>query len=232
MTVDAHGATPNAGRLLADPVSVFLVDDHEIVRRGVAELVSAQPDLIVVGEAATAREARNRVAATRPRIVLLDVRLPDGSGVDLCRELLSADSRLRCIMLTAYDDDAAMTAAVLAGASGYVLKDIRGSGLISSVQAVAAGRQLLSPALARRVSAAIEHTHHSDPRREALGLRESQILGLIADGLTNRQIGEHLGIAEKTVKNYVSSLLGKLGMQRRTQAAVYEAEARSRGADV
>lgn len=212
----------------ADIITVFLVDDHEIVRRGVAELVSAESDLAVVGEASTAREALSRISATRPQIALLDVRLPDGSGVDLCRELLSANADLRCIMLTAYDDDAAITAAVLAGASGYVLKDIRGSGLLSAIRSVASGHRLVSSTLAKNVSNSLAQQHRDDPRRETLGLRESQILALIADGLTNREIGQHLGIAEKTVKNYVSSLLSKLGMQRRTQAAVYEAEARSR----
>lgn len=211
-----------------DRISVFLVDDHEIVRRGVAGLIGAETDMEVVGEASTMREAIARITATRPRIALLDVRLPDGSGVDLCRRLLSADHELRCIMLTAFDDDEAIAAAVLAGASGYVLKDIRGSGLLSSIRAVAAGRRLLSPTTVKQVSASIEQRHRDDPRRETLGLRESQILGLIADGLTNRQIGERLGIAEKTVKNYVSSLLSKLGMQRRTQAAAYEAQTRSR----
>ncbi|MBD8102834.1 MULTISPECIES: response regulator [unclassified Plantibacter] len=214
--------------MAAEPIRVFLVDDHEIVRRGVAELVSAEPDLEVVGEAATARDALQRIAATRPRIALLDVRLPDGNGVDLCRDLLSEHADLRCIMLTAYDDDTAITAAVLAGASGYVLKDIRGSGLISAIRSVAAGRRLLSSTLAKNLSASLAQEHRDDPRRETLGLRESQILALIADGLTNRQIGDHLGIAEKTVKNYVSSLLSKLGMQRRTQAAAYEAESRAR----
>ncbi|MGK9147788.1 response regulator transcription factor [Plantibacter flavus] len=211
-----------------DTIRVFLVDDHEIVRRGVAELLGNHRDLDVVGEASTVRDAIARVAATRPRIALLDVRLPDGSGVDLCRELLSADPDLSCIMLTAYDDEAAITAAVLAGASGYVLKDIGGSALVDAVRAVAGGRRLLSTTLAKRVSTSLAQEHRDDPRRETLGLRETQILALIADGLTNRQIGEHLGIAEKTVKNYVSSLLSKLGMQRRTQAAAYEAEARSR----
>lgn len=217
--------------MTSDIITVFLVDDHEIVRRGVAELLAVEPDIDVVGEASTVREALARIAATGPRVAVLDVRLPDGSGVDLCRQLLSADPDLRCLMLTAYDDDVAITAAVLAGASGYVLKDIRGSGLLSAIRAVAAGKRLVSPTLARRVSASIEQQHRDDPRREALGLRETQILSLIADGLTNRQIGEHLGIAEKTVKNYVSSLLSKLGMQRRTQAAAYEAETRTRNHD-
>lgn len=217
--------------MTGDIITVFLVDDHEIVRRGVAELLAIEPDVDVIGEASTVREALARIAATGPRVAVLDVRLPDGSGVDLCRQLLSADPDLRCLMLTAYDDDTAIAAAVLAGASGYVLKDIRGSGLLSAIRAVASGKRLLSPTLARRVSDSIQQQHRDDPRREALGLRETQILSLIADGLTNRQIGEHLGIAEKTVKNYVSSLLSKLGMQRRTQAAAYEAEARTRGHD-
>ncbi len=216
-------------------IRLFLVDDHEIVRRGVAELLGAEPDIEVVGEAASAGEALGRIQATAPDVALLDVRLPDGSGIDLCRQLLSrpgaagprTPARLRCLMLTAYDDDDALLAAVMAGASGYVLKDVRGTRLADSVRAVASGRSLMDPALTRRVAERMRaRSGETDPRFASLGLRERQILALIADGMTNRQIGEQLSLAEKTVKNYVSSLLSKLGLERRTQAAVFELEHR------
>jgi two-component system response regulator DevR len=203
-----------------DPIRVFLVDDHEIVRRGIAALLNAEVDIEVVGEAATAAQARARIAATRPDVALLDVRLPDGSGIDVCRDVRSHDPNVRCLILTAYDDDEAVSAAVIAGASGYVLKDVRGSGLLDALRAVAAGKSLLNPALARRVVSKIETDSANDPRLGSLSARESQILALIADGLTNRQIGDELALAEKTVKNYVSGLLSKLGLQRRTQAAI------------
>ena len=200
---------------------VFLVDDHEVVRRGVANLIDAEPDLEVVGEASTARQARTRIAATSPDIAVLDVRLPDGNGVDLCRDLLSANSALRCIMLTAYDDEEASYAAVLAGASGYVLKDIRGQGLIEGIRAVAGGRSLVSKSVPARVVQDL--TRPAEDPAAQLSLRERQVLDLIAEGLTNREIGERLDLAEKTIKNYVSGLLAKLGMVRRTQAAVFGA---------
>lgn len=204
---------------------VFLVDDHEIVRRGIANIIDAERDLEVVGEASTVQQALGRVAATLPDLVVLDVRLPDGNGIDLCRSILSAHPDMRCIMLTAYDDDQASYAAVLAGASGYVLKDIRGQKLIESIRAVAAGRTLITRAVTDKVVDALTAPAPSRAPSDApqLSLRERQVLGLIADGLTNRQIGERLELAEKTVKNYVSGLLAKLGMERRTQAAVYGA---------
>lgn len=202
-------------------IRVFLVDDHEVVRRGVADLLTAEPDIDVVGEAATAREARARVAATRPDVAVLDVRLPDGSGIDLCRDLLSAHAGLRCLMLTAYDDDEANYAAVLAGASGYVLKDIRASGLVDGVRKVAAGRSLVGASVPARVVETLSRPT-ADPT-SGLTLRERQVLELIAEGLTNREIGERLGLAEKTIKNYVSALFAKLGLVRRTQAAVFGA---------
>ena len=206
---------------------VFLVDDHEIVRRGIAELIDRESDLEVVGEAGTVRDALGRVDATRPDVVVLDVRLPDGSGIDLCRAIRSAHPDLPCLMLTAYDDDEASVAAVLAGAAGYVLKDIRGRNLVDGIRRVAAGGSLISAAVNERVRAGlVESTSaHADAAPD-LTLRERQVLELIADGLTNRQIGDRLGLAEKTVKNYVSELLAKLGMERRTQAAVYAAERR------
>jgi len=208
---------------------VFLVDDHEIVRRGIANIIDAERDLEVVGEASTVQQALGRVAATLPDLVVLDVRLPDGNGIDLCRSILSAHPEMRCIMLTAFDDDQASYAAVLAGASGYVLKDIRGQKLIESIRAVAAGRTLITRAVTDKVVDALtgqaraQTPSPSVPDAPELTLRERQVLGLIADGLTNRQIGERLDLAEKTVKNYVSGLLAKLGMERRTQAAVYGA---------
>lgn len=205
--------------------TVFLVDDHEIVRRGLSDLIGSQPDLEVVGEAGTVRQAFGRIEATRPGVAVLDVRLPDGSGIDLCRDLRSRLPGIACLMLTAYDDDAAVGAAVLAGAAGYVLKDIAGTQLIGAIRAVATGATLLDSAAARRASERIrQNVDDRDPRLGSLGLRERQILRLIADGLTNRQIGERLGIAEKTVKNYVSSLLNKLGLERRTQAAIFQFE--------
>lgn len=197
---------------------VFLVDDHEIVRRGVADLINAEADLEVVGEASTVRQAIGRIAATRPDIAVLDVRLPDGSGIDLCRDIRSAHPEVQCLMLTAYDDDEASYTAVLAGAAGYVLKDIRGTGLLDSIRKVAAGQVLVDPSVSKRV---VVHATESRSGDAELSLRERQVLALIAEGMTNRQIADRLELAEKTVKNYVSGLLAKLGMERRTQAAVY-----------
>jgi len=199
-------------------VSVFLVDDHEIVRRGVADVINAETDLEVVGEASTIRQALGRIAATLPDVAVLDVRLPDGSGIDLCRDIRSAHPNVHCLMLTAYDDDEASRTAVLAGAAGYVLKDIKGQTLLDSIRKVAAGKRLMNAGVARRV---VESATAARGPAVELSLRERQVLDLIAEGLTNRQIGEKLELAEKTVKNYVSGLLAKLGMERRTQAAVY-----------
>jgi two-component system, NarL family, response regulator DevR len=205
-------------------IRVFLVDDHEIVRRGIAQLVDAEADLTVVGEAGSFREADRRIAATIPDVAVLDVRLPDGNGIDLCRNIRSAHPDVACLILTAYDDDDALRSAVLAGASGYVLKDIRSRALIDAIRRAASGGTIQSAAVLRQAATILQ----PDPRAEApgpiLSLRESQVLSLIAEGLTNREIGARLGLAEKTVKNYVSGLLAKLGMERRTQAAVYGAE--------
>ena len=206
---------------------IFLVDDHEIVRRGVAELLEREPDLVVVGESDSVAHALPRIAATAPDVALLDMRLPDGDGIDLCREIRSRHPEIACLILTAYDDDAAAMSAVLAGASGYVLKNVRGSTIVDDVRAVAAGRSLIDAKLTARVSQQATREDHDDPRFAALNLRERQVLALIADGLTNRQIGEQLGLAEKTVKNYVSGLLSKLGFERRTQAAIYQMERRA-----
>ncbi|GAA4368715.1 response regulator [Agromyces bauzanensis] len=205
---------------------VFLVDDHEIVRRGVAELLRREDDLEVVGEAGDVARALSRIDATLPDVALLDMRLPDGDGVALCREIRSRHPEIRCLILTAYDDDEAAMSAVLAGASGHVLKDINGSKLVDHVRAAAGGRNLLHAAATKRVAASAAAEDRDDPRFGSLNLRERQVLALIAEGLTNRQIGEHLDLAEKTVKNYVSGLLRKLGFARRTQAAVYQLEHR------
>ena len=208
-------------------IRVFLVDDHELVRRGIAALLTAEPDIEVVGEAATAAQARGRILATRPDVAILDVRLPDGSGIDVCRDVRSQNPDVKCLILTGYDDDEAIYAAVLAGAAGYVIKDVQGSGLIDSLRKVAAGTKLIHPSMSGRVVQRITDTHQADPRLESLSTRERDILPLIAEGLTNREIGERLGLAEKTVKNYISGLLSKLGLQRRTQAAVLHLESRS-----
>ena len=209
---------------MTESARVFLVDDHEIVRQGVASLLTAAGGIEVVGEAGSVEQARSRIAATRPDVALLDVRLPDGSGIDLCRDILSRYPDMRCLILTAYDDDEALAAAVVAGASGYVLKNVRGSGLVDAVRAVAAGGSLIRPALARQVVSALQARVPVNSPLAVLNERERSVVALIAEGLTNRQIGLELSLAEKTVKNYVSSVLSKLGLQRRTQAVVLHLE--------
>jgi DNA-binding NarL/FixJ family response regulator len=181
----------------------------------------------VVGEASSAEQAKGRILAVRPDVALLDVKLPGGSGIDLCRELQGSAPSVACVMLTAYDDDEAMTSAVIANAMGYVLKDIRGSGLIDTVLRVASGRSALDPATVRLARARLQSGPAEDPRLSQLNTRERQVLELIADGMTNRQIGARLGVTEKTIKNYVSNLLAKLGLQSRTQAAVFRLETRA-----
>ena len=205
---------------MTTPTRVFLVDDHELVRRGIATFLESAEGIQIVGEAATAAQALSRIRAVEPDVVLLDVRLPDGSGIDVCRDLRSSAPDLRCIILTAYNDDEAIVAAVVAGAVGYIRKDVAGTSLIDGVRAVAAGRSLLDQGLVRRVMARLRDARNGDPRLTGLSAREREVLTLIADGLTNRQIGAELSLAEKTVKNYVSSLLSKLGLRSRTQAAV------------
>ena len=209
-------------------IRVFLVDDHEIVRRGIAQLVDAEADLQVVGEAGTVLTASRRIAATGPDVVVLDVRLPDGNGIDLCRDIRSAHPDVFCLILTAYDDDEALRSAVLAGASGYVLKDVRSRSLVEAIRRAATGATIQAPDVMMHAARSLNPATAAESPRPALSLRESQVISLIADGLTNREIGERLGLAEKTVKNYVSGLLAKLGMERRTQAAVYGAERRQR----
>jgi two-component system response regulator DevR len=209
-----------------EPISVFLLDDHEIVRRGIADLLEAEPDICVVGEAGTAADALIRIPAVRPRVAVLDGRLPDGSGIDVCRDIRSALPETRCLILTSYDDNNALFAAVMAGAAGYLLKEIRGNSLVDAIRQVAAGKSLLDPAVTEKLLTRLREGEPQDARLNALSEREREILQLITDGLTNRQIGERLFLAEKTVKNYVSGLLSKLGMERRTQAAVYGSEVR------
>ena len=209
---------------LSQTIRVFLLDDHEIVRRGLADLLSSTADLVVVGEAATAGEALRRIPAARPVVAVLDARLPDGNGIDVCRDIRSAHPEVRCVILTSYDDDEALFAAVMAGAAGYLLKQIAGNTLLDAIRAVAAGRSLMDPAVTGKLLERLRHPVQPDPRVSELTPREREILELIAEGLSNKQIGAKLFLAEKTVKNYVSSLLAKLHMQRRTQAAVFGAE--------
>ena len=204
-------------------ISVYLLDDHEVVRRGLRELLEVEDDLDVAGESGSATEAARRIPALRPDVMVLDARLPDGSGIDVCRDVRSVDPHIQAIILTSYDDDRALTAAVAAGAAGYVLKDVRGSDLVASIRRVAAGESLLDPDVVQRLRQAWGHEQPTDPKLAALTPQERRILDCIAQGLTNRQIGESLSLAEKTVKNYVTSVLAKLGMERRTQAAVYVA---------
>ncbi|MFJ9212562.1 response regulator transcription factor [Streptomyces sp. L-9-10] len=205
-------------------ITVFLVDDHEVVRRGVFELLSVENDIEVVGEAGTAADATARIPAARPDVAVLDVRLPDGSGVEVCREIRSRDESIKCLMLTSFADDEALFDAIMAGASGYVLKAIRGNELLTAVRDVAAGRSLLDPEATARVLERLR-TGNSPKDDKLAGLtdQERRILNLIGEGMTNRAIGEELHLAEKTIKNYVSSLLSKLGMERRSQAAAYVA---------
>lgn len=204
-----------------EPIRIFLLDDHEVVRRGVANLLELEGDLTVVGEAGSIAEAMARVPATRPDVAVFDVRLPDGSGVEACRDLRDRTPGTVYLMLTSYADDEALFEAIMAGASGYVLKDIRGNDLVDAIRTVASGKSLLDPALTQRVLERIRVGRDGDGRLTALSDQERRILELIGEGLTNRQIGDRLHLAEKTVKNYVSSLLAKLGMERRTQAAAF-----------
>jgi two-component system response regulator DevR len=206
-----------------DPVRVFILDDHEIVRSGLVALFEATDGFAIAGQAATAAEALERIRRCRPDVAVVDVQLPDGSGIAVCREISSELPDVRCLILTSYDDDEAIFAAVTAGARGYLLKEIRTTAITHAVREVAAGRSLLDPTVTERVLTRLRSGAPSDDRLASLTDRDRQILALIADGLTNREIGARLFLAEKTVKNYVSALLAKLGMQRRTQIAVYGA---------
>jgi two-component system, NarL family, response regulator DevR len=202
-------------------IRVFLVDDHEVVRRGLRDLMDTEEDLEVVGDAATAGMALAGIAATSPDVAVLDVRLPDGNGVEVCREVRARDPRVACLMLTSFSDDEALFDAIMAGAAGYLLKDIKGNDLVDAVRRVAGGDSLLDPSVTGKVLERLRKGDEEDPRLKALSDQERRILALIAEGLTNRQIAERMHLAEKTVKNYVSNLLAKLGMQRRTEAAVF-----------
>ncbi|GAA0424869.1 response regulator transcription factor [Streptomyces luteireticuli] len=208
------------------PVTVFLLDDHEVVRRGIHDLLAAEPDITVVGEASTAEEALERVPALRPGVAVLDVRLPDGNGVTVCRELRSRLPGLACLILTSFDDEEALLDAILAGASGYVLKQISGNDLVGAVRVVASGKSMLDPGTTGRLMARLRgERRREEQERELpdLNERELEILALVGAGLTNREIGRRLFLAEKTVKNNVSRLLAKLGVERRVQAAVMAA---------
>ncbi|HKA04702.1 MAG TPA: response regulator transcription factor [Acidimicrobiales bacterium] len=205
-----------------EPVTVFLLDDHEVVRRGLRELLETE-GIEVVGEAGTAGEAFGRIHALDPDVAVLDVRLPDGDGVSVCREVRSRHPRTACLILTSFADDDALFEAIMAGAAGYVLKQIRGTDLVDAVRKVAAGQSLLDPAVTNRVLERLRRGPEVDERLAHLTEQEQRILELMAEGLTNRAIGERLHLAEKTVKNYVTSVLSKMGMARRTEAAVYAA---------
>lgn len=206
---------------------VFLLDDHEVVRRGIRELLESEDDIEVVGEAGTAEEALARIPPTRPQVAVLDVRLPDGDGVEVCREVRSRHPEIQCLMLTSFADDDALFSSIMAGAAGYVLKQVRGTDLVDAIRRVGSGESLLDPAVTRRV---LERLRTKPEEDELAGFtdQERKILELIAEGLTNRQIAEHVFLAEKTVKNYVSNILAKLGMTRRSEAAAYAARLQER----
>lgn len=201
-------------------IRVFLLDDHEVVRRGLADLLQSGGDIEVVGESGSAQEATRRIPALRPDVAILDARLPDGNGIDVCRDVRTVDSSIKGLILTSYEDDEALFAAIMAGAAGYVLKQIRGTDLVDAVRRVAAGQSLLDPAVTQRVLERIRSGVEKPRELQALTEQERRILEYVAEGLTNREIAGKMFLAEKTVKNYVSSLLAKLGLERRTQAAV------------
>ncbi|MEU3479689.1 response regulator [Streptomyces sp. NPDC033754] len=217
------------------PTRVFLVDDHEVVRRGLRDLIDDEPDMDVVGEAATAEQALARGPALRPDVAVLDVRLPDGDGISVCRELRSRMPEVACLMLTSFDDEDALLDAIMAGASGYVLKQIKGSDLVSAVRTVATGQSMLDPATTARLMHSLRDPGAAKPpedeRLAVLSDRERSVLDLIGEGLTNRQIAKRLYLSEKTVKNHISRLLGKLGVERRVQAAVIAAQVHEHDAE-
>jgi two-component system response regulator DevR len=202
-------------------VRVFLVDDHELVRRGLRDLLEATDDLEVCGEAANSEEALDRMGAVKPDVAIIDVRLPDGSGVEVCREIRSRHPGIECLMLTSFADEEALFSAIVAGAAGYVLKQIRGPELVDAIRRVAGGESLLDPAVTRPVLERLRVEPAGDDGLTRLSQQERRILELISEGYTNRQIAETIHLAEKTVKNYVSNLLAKLGVSRRTEAAAY-----------
>jgi DNA-binding NarL/FixJ family response regulator len=204
-----------------EPIRVFLLDDHEIVRRGIRELLEGEPDIAVVGESGSAAEATRRIPALRPDVAILDGRLPDGSGIDVCRDVRSQNPEINALILTSYDDDEALFSAIMAGAAGYVLKQVRGNDLVDMVRRVAAGQSTLDPSVTAQVLERVRNGPPVDKELEALTEQEHKILNLIGEGLTNRQIAQQMYLAEKTVKNYVSSMLAKLGLTSRTQAAIF-----------
>ena len=212
------------------PLGVFLVDDHEVVRTGLRALLEADQDIDVVGEAGTVAAALARIPAAKPKVAILDVRLPDGSGVEVCREIRSTSPEIACVMLTSYTDDEALIASIMAGAAGYVLKQVGSLDLIETVRRAGAGQSLLDPSLTERVLDRLREGPKLDPRLARLTPQERRILDLVAEGYTNRQIADAMSLAEKTVKNYVSNLLAKLGVERRTQAATFAARLDERSA--
>jgi DNA-binding NarL/FixJ family response regulator len=205
------------------PIRVFLLDDHDVVRRGLRDLLEAEDDIEVVGEADTAELARKRISALRPDVAVLDVRLPDGDGVEVCRDVRSANPEVACLMLTSFSDDEALFDAVMAGAAGYLLKQVRENDLVTAVRTVAAGGSLMDPTTIQNVLNRVKTGTEDDQRLGVLTAQERKIFDLIGEGRTNRQIGDEVFLAEKTVKNYVSSILMKLGMERRTEAAAFAA---------
>ncbi|MCL8027213.1 response regulator [Nocardioides bruguierae] len=209
--------SPQAG---GKKITVFLLDDHEVVRQGLRSLLEGTGMIDVIGESGLAEEAAHRIPALKPDVAVLDARLPDGSGIEVCRTVRAVDPDIRALILTSYDDDEALFAAIMAGASGYVLKDVRGMDLVGAIRQVADGNSLIDPALTARVLDRVRNGPATAPELANLTEQELKLLALIAEGLTNRQIGERMFLAEKTVKNYVSSILAKLGLERRTQAAV------------
>lgn len=202
-------------------IRVFLLDDHEIVRRGLRELLESEGDIEVVGESGLAQEATRRIPALRPDVAILDGRLPDGSGIDVCRDVRSQDPDIKALILTSYDDDEALFSAIMAGAAGYILKQVGGNDLVDTVRRVAAGQSMLDPAVTAQVLERVRTGPRADPVLDRLTAQEQRILELIGEGMTNRQIAETMYLAEKTIKNYVSSLLAKLGLESRTQAAIF-----------
>ena len=224
MTGENAVGTSAPSPMLGRKITVYLLDDHEIVRLGLKDLLESDGDIEVIGESGSVAHAMAQIPALRPQVAVLDGRLPDGSGIDVCREVRSRDPNIRALILTSFDDDEALFAAIMAGAAGYVLKQIRGSDLVDSVRRVAAGQSLLDPAVTARVLERVRKGPELDPALAPLTEQERRVLALIGEGMTNRQIAETMFLAEKTIKNYVSSLLAKLGLQRRTQAALFAAK--------
>lgn len=210
----------------AHPIRVYLLDDHEIVRRGIRDLLEAEGDIVVVGESGLAQEATRRIPALRPDVAILDGRLPDGSGIDVCREVRSRSPEIAALILTSFDDDDALFSAIMAGAAGYLLKQVGGNALVDAVRRVAAGQSLLDPSVTAKVLERLRSGPKQDPALAQLTTQERRILDLVGEGMTNRQIAETVHLAEKTVKNYVSSMLTKLGLQSRTQAAIFSTKQR------